>query len=93
MLYYRNYRFFYNIVYKYILFTHEGGEKTLILSNKDSNISFYLYKIIKQYKTYRTFYFIFILNVRLFLYGNFFFLPKASSICLFNLMNAFVCLT
>ena len=65
----------------------KGGEKTLILSNKDSNISFYLYKIIKQYKTYRTFYFIFILNVRPFLYGNFFFLPKASSICLFNLMN------
>ena len=26
----------------------KGGEKTPILSNEDSNISFYLYKIVKQ---------------------------------------------
>ena len=26
----------------------KGGEKTPILSNEDSNISFYLYKIIEQ---------------------------------------------
>ena len=26
----------------------KGGEKTQILSNKDSNISFYLYKIVEQ---------------------------------------------
>ena len=26
----------------------KGGEKTLILSNEDSNISFYLYKIVEQ---------------------------------------------
>ena len=25
----------------------KGGEKTLILSNEDSNISFYLYKIVE----------------------------------------------
>ena len=28
MLYYRNYRFSYNIVYKDVLFTHEGRRKT-----------------------------------------------------------------
>ena len=60
----------------------KGGEKTLILSNEDSNISFYLYKIVEQ--------FLHLSNVRLvgpFLYGIFCFLPEASSICLFDLMN------
>jgi hypothetical protein len=69
----------------------KGGEKTPILSNENSNISFYLYKIVKQLlhlsNVGLTFYLIFILNVGPFLYGIFFFLPEASSICLFGLMN------
>ena len=48
MLYYRNYRLSYNIVYKDVLFTHEG-RRTPILSNEDSNINFYLYKIVEQF--------------------------------------------
>jgi hypothetical protein len=65
----------------------KGGEKTPILSNEDSNISFYLYKIVEQCGTCGAFYLIFILNVGPFLYENFFFLPETSSICLFGLMN------
>jgi hypothetical protein len=74
-------------VYKDVLFTHEGRRKNPILSNEDSNISFYLYKIVKQCGTCGAFYLIFILNVRPFLYEIFFSLPEASSICLFGLMN------
>ena len=48
MLYYRNYRFFYNIVYKDAYLHMKGGKKTPILNNEDFNISFYLYKIVKQ---------------------------------------------
>ena len=50
----------------------KGGEKTLIPSNENSNISFYLYKIVEQCETCGAFYFIFILNVEPFLYENFF---------------------
>ena len=66
------------------------GEKSLILSNEDSKISFYLYKIVKQCRTCGAFYLIFILNVEPFLYENFFFLPEVSSICLFGLLNELV---
>ena len=59
----------------------KGGEKTPILSNEDSNINFYLYKIVerttflsKQCGTCGVFYLIFILNVRFFLYEISFFL-------------------
>ena len=69
----------------------KGGEKTQILTNEDSNISFYLVEQLfsfKQCGTCGAFYLIFILNVRPFLYEIFFFfLPEASSICLFGLMN------
>ena len=44
----------------------KGEEKTPILSNENSNISFYLYKIVKQLVR------LFILNVRPFLYEIFF---------------------
>ena len=49
MFYYKNYKLSYNIVYKDVLLNlhMKGGEKTQILSNKDSNISFYLYKIVE----------------------------------------------
>jgi hypothetical protein len=55
------------------------GEKTPILSNEDSNISFYLYKIVKQCRTCGAFFI-----------WEFFFLAWASSICLFDLMNELV---
>ena len=48
MLYYRNYIFFYNIVYKDILFTHKRRRKNFNPKYEDFNISFYLYKIVKQ---------------------------------------------
>ena len=62
----------------------KGGEKTPILSNKDSNISFYLYKIVEQCGTCRAFYLFFILNVGPFLY----------EICFFSCLRpqAFACL-
>ena len=64
----------------------KGAEKTLILSNEDSNISFYLYKIVEQLlylsnvELVGAFYLIFILNMGpFFIWDFFFFLPEPQA--------------